>query len=133
MAATHVLIRPDNRLLARRFAQKVRIGATSIEVPREQPSLLFPDHSNTGNEAVLQCSSGNYCCDFNRLTPGCCDTTTTRFRLDALPVIAGMDSSPDNSNNAPTSSLLTTKHKSKFLSLSVHPRSQSLGESVCGC
>jgi len=29
MAATHVLTRPDNRLLARRFAQKVRIGAAS--------------------------------------------------------------------------------------------------------
>ncbi len=39
MAATHVLTRPDNRLLARRFAQKVRIGAASIEKPRERPSL----------------------------------------------------------------------------------------------
>lgn len=42
---------------------------------------LTPLIGNTasGNEAILQCGKGIYCCDGNRLAVGCCDTGRVLF------------------------------------------------------
>ncbi|KAK3171526.1 hypothetical protein OEA41_003610 [Lepraria neglecta] len=45
------------------------------------------DLTAAGNEAVLQCESGSYCCDTNRPDPGCCVTSTSRFQLSSLPFL----------------------------------------------
>ena len=58
----------------------------------------------TGNEAILQCSSGSYCCDTNRPTPGCCDTTNDRFSLAALPILADGGTAMGTMGSSPTSS-----------------------------
>lgn len=45
------------------------------------------DNTAPGNEAVLKCNSGNYCCDANRPDVGggigCCDTSSDFFALPA--------------------------------------------------
>ena len=49
------------------------------------------DLTADGNEAVLECTSGSYCCDSNRpeLSGGtaCCEASTDRFSLAALPLL----------------------------------------------
>ena len=45
-----------------------------------------------GDEAILECSKGNYCCDTNRPDVGCCDTTRERFQLPDGHVVGSMDS-----------------------------------------
>ena len=48
------------------------------------------DLTANGNEAVLECTSGSYCCDSNRpeLSGGtaCCEAGLPRFSLAALPL-----------------------------------------------
>ena len=39
------------------------------------------DNTAAGDEAILECTKGNYCCDTNRPEKGCCDTTQDRFQL----------------------------------------------------
>ncbi|KAL2054800.1 hypothetical protein ABVK25_005104 [Lepraria finkii] len=51
------------------------------------PQICTYDLTAAGNEAVLQCESGSYCCDTNRPDPGCCVTGTTRFQLSSLPFL----------------------------------------------
>ena len=63
---------------ARNFAQRVR----HLYVSRPCDNLLnSATDSTTGDEAVLECTQGNYCCDTNRPTIGCCDTGGTLFSL----------------------------------------------------
>ncbi|KAK0514742.1 hypothetical protein JMJ35_003359 [Cladonia borealis] len=72
MADIHVLIRPGNPVAAPKYVLMVYLTAS-------------------GNEAVLECTSGSYCCDSNRpeLSGGtaCCEASTSRFSLAALPLL----------------------------------------------
>lgn len=57
----------------------------------------FAGNTASGNEAILECSSGNYCCDANRPDIGCCDTTNRYFTLPDGHVVASIsDSSSDD-------------------------------------
>ena len=53
------------------------------------------DLTADGNEAVLECTSGSYCCDSNRpeLSGGtaCCEAGAPRFSLAALPLLPPYD------------------------------------------
>ena len=78
------------------------------------------DLTASGNEAVLECTSGSYCCDSNRpeLSGGtaCCEASTSRFSLAALPLLppyndggsgGSIPSAASNSMPAPASSSST--------------------------
>ena len=53
---------------------------------------MSPGLTASGNEAILLCSSGNYCCDANRPTVGCCDTGASQFPLPQGSIIASIGS-----------------------------------------
>lgn len=57
-----------------------------------------------GNEAVLQCSTGQFCCDANRpeLSGGqpCCDSTSERFSIEGKSMVNGTSEDDSGSNSA---------------------------------
>lgn len=72
------------------------------------------DLTANGNEAVLECTSGSYCCDSNRpeLSGGtaCCEAGAPKFSLAALPLLP-LDGDGGNStlSSEPTPLLTTTE------------------------
>ncbi|KAK3175931.1 hypothetical protein OEA41_007253 [Lepraria neglecta] len=114
MDVIHVPTKRGSRAAARRFVLTVRSGY-SAQAYEERDADCIVDKTAAGDEAILQCSSGSYCCDTNRPTTGCCDTSTSRFSLAALPILAGggtavgsMGSSPTPSPSASASSSSTS-------------------------
>ncbi len=69
------------------------------------------DNTANGNEAVLECNPGSFCCDTNRpeLSGGqaCCDASPVRFSLDGNVAMTAMSEAPASST-AMSSSLQST-------------------------
>lgn len=66
------------------------------------------DNTANGNEAVLQCSPGSFCCDANRpeLSGGqaCCDASPMRFSIDGNVAMTSMSEAPSSATAVPTNS-----------------------------
>ncbi|KAL2044675.1 hypothetical protein N7G274_002449 [Stereocaulon virgatum] len=94
------------------------------------PQFCTYDKTAAGDEAILQCSSGSYCCDTNRPTPGCCDTTTSRFSLAALPILAGGGTAVGSMGSSPTSSQAANTPSTSSIPASNTPASAAQSTSL---
>ena len=70
------------------------------------------DNTAKGNEAVLECTAGSYCCDTNRpeLSGGtdCCDASPSRFSItDDAEIPSTSESSVSSSSSVPISVLVS--------------------------
>lgn len=77
-------------------------------LPSVHADVRVTDGSAGGNQAVLQCDDGRYCCDGNRVSFNCCDNGSDRFDLPSNGSVATSMNTPESSNAATASSPQTS-------------------------
>ena len=89
------------------------VGQLPKDLPTRYVSIFFgmlisnhlPGGTASGNEAILECSPGSYCCDANRPEIGCCQTSKDFFPLPDGTVVASIGANGPEQPPAAGSSL----------------------------